>query len=371
MDGQSISNYKWDSLTLKNIVKVFTDEQGQRVTAIDNISLTIKRSEFITIIGPSGSGKTTILRMLAGFESVDSGEIFLGEKPINHLLPVERKMPMVFQDYALFPNLSIFENIAFGLEASNIKEKLINNDVAMALQLVNLAGFENRYPHELSGGQQQRVALARALVLKPQIILFDEPLSNIDEKLRIQTRMEIKKIQQMFGITAIYVTHDQEEALSISDRIVILEKGKIIQVDTPKIIYNKPNNVFVADFIGKANFINVNVLKVTDRVVVVSLQNISLEINKENAFEDIKVAEEVYLVIRPEAVNLNLKDSNFKGIFYGSSFLGAFIEYEVEFENTLISSIQQDSQSQLQKLKIGTEVGVDFSMENLQILKKE
>jgi iron(III) transport system ATP-binding protein len=244
-------------LDLNNVVKVFQDGQGGRVRAVDDVSLSIKKGEFVTLLGPSGCGKTTTLRMVAGFEVQNSGDIILNGKNIDNVAAYDRNMPMVFQSYALFPHMSIFENIAYGLKVRKMSRETIRNDVAMACQMVNLSGLEKRYPGELSGGQQQRVALARALVLKPEIMLFDEPLSNLDAKLRIQTRTEIMRVQQMLGITALYVTHDQSEALSMSDRIVVMNQGKVEQFGTPEEIYASPATPFVADFIGNANFVNV------------------------------------------------------------------------------------------------------------------
>jgi len=363
---------KWESadLVLKNIVKLFDDGSGQTVTAVDNLSLTIQNGEFVTLLGPSGCGKTTTLRMIAGFEPVNSGQIYLGGHQIDDVPAFNRNMPMVFQSYALFPHLSIFENIAYGLRARKVDNKVVKNDVDMALQLVNLVGLEGRYPGELSGGQQQRVALARALVLKPKIILFDEPLSNLDAKLRIQTRLEIKRVQQMLGITAVYVTHDQEEALSMSDRIVVMNKGKIVQVGTPEDIYNRPKNVFVADFIGNANFIDVEVLEVKSETIVINLQNQKLELNKAIAYQDIQAGQDVYLSIKPEAVHVSQTGMKFKGKLYSASFLGANTEYEIEFENIVISSIQKNSESDIKKLPYGSDVCLDFNTDYLQILKK-
>ena len=364
---------KWESadLVLKNIVKQFDDGSGQKVTAVNDLSLTIKKGEFVTLLGPSGCGKTTTLRMIAGFEPLNSGEIHLGGRQIDEVPAFERNMPMVFQSYALFPHLSIFENVAYGLRARKVENKVIKNDVDMALQLVNLEGLEGRYPGELSGGQQQRVALARALVLKPKIILFDEPLSNLDAKLRTQTRLEIKRVQKMLGITAIYVTHDQEEALSMSDQVIVMNKGEIVQAGPPEEIYNRPNSIFVADFIGDANFIDVDVLEVKDKIIAVNLQNQTLEINKGNSYQDIKAGEKVYLSIKPEAVNVNQNGAKFSGNLYSTSFLGANTEYEIEFENIIISSVQKNSESDLKTLTYGSKVSIDFNVDYLQILRKE
>ena len=371
INTQSMNKWESADLVLKNIVKQFDDGSGQKVTAVNDLSLTIKKGEFVTLLGPSGCGKTTTLRMIAGFEPLNSGEIHLGGRQIDEVPAFERNMPMVFQSYALFPHLSIFENVAYGLRARKVENKVIKNDVDMALPLVNLEGLEGRYPGELSGGQQQRVALARALVLKPKIILFDEPLSNLDAKLRTQTRLEIKRVQKMLGITAIYVTHDQEEALSMSDQVIVMNKGEIVQAGPPEEIYNRPNSIFVADFIGDANFIDVDVLEVKDKIIAVNLQNQTLEINKGNSYQDIKAGEKVYLSIKPEAVNVNQNGAKFSGNLYSTSFLGANTEYEIEFENIIISSVQKNSESDLKTLTYGSKVSIDFNVDYLQILRKE
>lgn len=269
-----------DYLVLKDITKIFSDGRGNKVTAVDDISLTIKKGDFVTLLGPSGCGKTTTLRMIAGFELQTAGDITLEDKLINNVAPFNRNMPMVFQGYALFPHLTIFENIAYGLKIRKLSKEVIKNDVAMVSQMVNLVGLEGRYPGELSGGQQQRVALARALVLKPEIILFDEPLSNLDAKLRIQTRTEIKRVQQILGMTALYVTHDQSEALSMSDQIVIMNKGKIAQFGPPEEIYNNPNSSFVADFIGNANFIDATVAEIARDSIIVTIQGKQVKVEK-------------------------------------------------------------------------------------------
>ena len=269
-----------DYLVIKNITKIFNEGRTNSITAVENFSLTVKKGDFITLLGPSGCGKTTTMRMVAGFEPQSSGEIFLEGKSIDKLEAFSRNMPMVFQNFALFPHLTIFENIAYGLKLRNHSREEIDNDVAMISYVVNLVGLEERYPSELSGGQQQRVALARALVLKPAIILFDEPLSNLDAKLRSQTRIEIKRVQKLLGITALYVTHDQSEALSMSDKIVIMNKGKIAQVGTPSEVYNTPNSPFVADFIGNANFIDVKICEVGKKTLSVVIQGKTMDVVK-------------------------------------------------------------------------------------------
>ncbi|MDA3940814.1 MAG: ABC transporter ATP-binding protein [Spirochaetia bacterium] len=362
-------NIDKDYLVLKDITKIFSDDRGNEVTAVDNISLTIKKGNFVTLLGPSGCGKTTTLRMVAGFEIQTSGDITLADKLINNVAPFDRNMPMVFQSYALFPHLTIFENIAYGLKIRKLSKEVIKNDVAMVSQMVNLVGLENRYPGELSGGQQQRVALARALVLKPEIILFDEPLSNLDAKLRIQTRTEIKRVQQMMGITALYVTHDQSEALSMSDQIIIMNRGEIAQVGSPEEIYNHPNSSFVADFIGNANFIDAKVSEINSKSITVTAQGKSLVVEKTD--EEFIEGEEVSLAIKPEAVDISLEPTGFTGNLDVSSFLGSITEYKIEFENSFITAVHSNTTGHpMKNFKMGEQVHVDFQKDFFHIYKK-
>lgn len=236
---------------LKGICKSFDGE-----TVLDNIDLDIHDKEFITLLGPSGCGKTTTLRIIGGFETPDSGEVFFDGKRINDLPPYKRQVNTVFQRYALFPHLNVFENIAFGLRIKKLNDSVIRKSVKEMLALVNLRGFEKRSVNTLSGGQQQRVAIARALINNPKVLLLDEPLGALDLKLRKDMQNELKNIQQQTGITFIYVTHDQEEALSMSDTVVVMAEGRIQQIGTPVDIYNEPVNAFVADFIGESNILD-------------------------------------------------------------------------------------------------------------------
>ena len=241
---------------LENVSKIYKDPKtGKDFYAVKSTSLTIEPGSFVTLLGPSGCGKTTTLRMIAGFESPDEGEIYLGDEAINELTPNKRDTAMVFQSYALLPHYNIFDNVAYGLKIRKMPKEVIREKVLKILDLVELSGMEERMTNQLSGGQQQRVALARALVIEPSVLLFDEPLSNLDAKLRVQMRTEIRRIQQEVGITAIYVTHDQSEAMAISDKIIIMNKGVVVQMGTPEEIYYHPVDEFVADFIGEANFL--------------------------------------------------------------------------------------------------------------------
>jgi iron(III) transport system ATP-binding protein len=250
-------------LKIRNLSKEFLSEyQTEKVIAVNNFNLEIQQGEFITLLGPSGCGKTTTLRMIGGFETPTRGEILLDDVIINDIPPNKRDTCMVFQSYALFPHMNIFENVAFGLEFRNLTRGDIKKRVEKILELVGLIGMENRPVSQLSGGQQQRVALARAMVNEPKVLLYDEPLSNLDAKLRIKMRIFIRKIQQEANITSIYVTHDQEEAMTLSDRIVVMNRGEVEQVGTPEEIYARPKTKFVADFIGKrSNFVTGRVVE--------------------------------------------------------------------------------------------------------------
>ena len=247
------------SVELKDLVKVFPAYGSEDdFTAVNHVSLTAEPGEMVTLLGPSGCGKTTILRMVSGFEIPTSGQVLIGGRNVTTLPPNKRNVGMMFQSYALFPHLDVFENVAYGLRIKRMPEATIRERVKQVLELMQIESFEDRMPNQLSGGQQQRVALARAVVTEPSVLLFDEPLSNLDAKLREYMRDELRKIQQRVGITSIYVTHDQSEAMAISDKVVVMRSGVIEQVGTATGIYTSPENAFVADFMGKANFIPVD-----------------------------------------------------------------------------------------------------------------
>lgn len=356
-------------LLLDRVSKIFKDGQGGRVKAVDDVSLKIKKGEFVTLLGPSGCGKTTTLRMVAGFEVQNSGDITLNGKNINNVAAYDRNMPMVFQSYALFPHMTIFENIAYGLKVRKMPKETIRNDVAQACQMVNLTGLEKRYPGELSGGQQQRVALARALVLKPEIMLFDEPLSNLDAKLRIQTRAEIMRVQQMLGITALYVTHDQSEALSMSDRIVVMNQGKIEQFGTPEEIYAAPATPFVADFIGNANFVNVIAKKDTGTSLEVEVQDSILTIPK-TANEMYNEGEELILAMKPESMDITEEETGFTGVLELISYLGSTTEFKVEFNGSFLTVIHTNTGARdARKFHMGDKVNLRFEPDAFQVYR--
>ncbi len=318
---------------LDHISKIYTDPKTKKeFYAVNDVSLDIEPGTFVTLLGPSGCGKTTTLRMIAGFESPDEGEIYLGNEPINALTPNKRDTAMVFQSYALLPHYNVFDNVAYGLKLRKMDKEVIKEKVTNILKLVGLEGKEDRMTNQLSGGQQQRVALARALVLEPGVLLFDEPLSNLDAKLRVTMRTEIRRIQQEAGITAVYVTHDQSEAMAISDKIIIMQQGVIAQMGTPQEIYYHPKSEFVADFIGEANFLK-GVLKSRDGsngVVVVN----GAELNVKD-LETQNVGDEVKLVLRPESAVLE-DEGQLECKVVLSCFMGSYQNYHVMVGDELV-----------------------------------
>ena len=311
---------------LEHISKIYQDRKtGKNFYAVHDTTLDIEPGTFVTLLGPSGCGKTTTLRMIAGFESPDEGEIYLGGEAINSLTPNKRDTAMVFQSYALLPHYNVFDNVAYGLKIRKLPKEEIRERVLNILKLVEMEGMESRMTNQLSGGQQQRVALARALVLEPGVLLFDEPLSNLDAKLRVTMRTEIRKIQQKVGITAIYVTHDQSEAMSISDKIIIMSKGKVEQIGTPREIYYHPNSKFVADFIGEANFLDAQVLSENGEKARIRVAGEEIEVNN---FAHARAGDKSELVIRPEVAKLS-ETGVLEGTVTLSTFMGSYQYYQM------------------------------------------
>ena len=356
-------------LQLNNLSKSFTsrDNSGE-VIAVDNVNVSIARGQFVTLLGPSGCGKTTTLRLIAGFEFPTAGQIVLDDQAINELPPNRRDMAMVFQSYALFPHLTVFENIAYGLRIKKLTQKEIEREVSRAMDLAELTGLGNRAPNQLSGGQQQRVALARALVMQPKVLLFDEPLSNLDAKLRVQMRSEIRRIQQELGITSVYVTHDQDEAMVLSDQIVVMHKGRIQQTGSAVEIYRRPVNRFVADFIGRANFLPVTVEANVENLWRVRLFATSLQAPA--ADQQLAAGSQAILLARPESVRLHPSPPggpSIPGIVRHTAYLGAQAEYEIEAGGMLIAAIHHDPGEQDLYPKDST-VYLEFLEKNLFIL---
>ena len=320
-------------IRLEHISKIYQDPKtGKDFKAVDDADMTIEPGSFVTLLGPSGCGKTTTLRMIAGFESPDEGEIYLGEQAINELTPNKRDTAMVFQSYALFPHYNVFDNVAYGLKLRKMDKDTIRKKVMDILELVELGGMEARMTNQLSGGQQQRVALARALVVEPSVLLFDEPLSNLDAKLRVSMRTEIRNIQQRVGITAIYVTHDQSEAMALSDQIIIMNKGVVAQIGTPQEIYYRPKDAFVANFIGEANFLDGRLLSKEGNKGVLSVYDYQVDV--ENV-EDFVPDENCTLVLRPESAVLDTQ-GQLPCVVIMSCFMGSYQHYQVKVGNVVV-----------------------------------
>jgi spermidine/putrescine transport system ATP-binding protein len=340
-------------ITLKNLSKTYDD-----LKVLDNLSLDIKKNEFLTLLGPSGCGKTTTLKIIAGFEYADEGKVLFEEKEMNNLPPHQRPVNTVFQKYALFPHLDVYENIAFGLKIKKLPKNEIDKKVKDMLKLVSLEGKENRKVDSLSGGQQQRIAIARALVNEPKVLLLDEPLGALDLKLRQEMQMELKRMQKKLGITFIFVTHDQEEALSMSDTIIVMNKGKIQQMGTPEDIYNEPENSFVARFIGESNIFDGTML--SDFKVEfcnVKFDCVDKGFNKNELIE---------VVIRPEDIKMvDTKDGMLKGTVTSMVFKG--VHYEIEVKENNRKWILHNTKT----AEIGSELGMDIYPEDIHIMRKE
>lgn len=340
-------------IELKGITKSYGKD-----TILDNLSLNIKKNEFLTLLGPSGCGKTTTLKIIAGFETADSGQVVFENNIINDIPPYERQLNTVFQKYALFPHMNVYENIAFGLKLKKMPKDVIDQKVKEMLKLVALEGYENRDIEALSGGQQQRVAIARALVNKPKVLLLDEPLGALDMKLRKGMQIELKRIQQKLGITFIFVTHDQEEALTMSDTIVVMNKGEIQQMGSPEDIYNEPANSFVAKFIGESNIVDGTML---DDFKVEFAGRIFNCVDK--GFEK---NEAIEVVIRPEDFEMvKYEEGMLKGTVTSVIFKGVHYEIEVKDENhTWILHNTKHAE-------IGSKIGLSLDPESIHIMKKE
>lgn len=363
------------TLELKDISKHFGDPSVQ--PAVDGINLQILPGEFLTLLGPSGCGKTTTLRMIAGFESPSSGELTLDGEDMTRLTPDKRPMSMVFQSYALFPHMSVFDNVAYGLKLQKMSRTQINQDVTFALTSMSLTNFADRSPNQLSGGQQQRVALARAMVMKPKVLLFDEPLSNLDAKLRVQMRTEIRRLQQKLGITSVYVTHDQDEAMSLSDRIVVMRQGRIEQIAPPETVYRRPNSVFVADFIGKANFMDVDSFAVDAQPGTTPERLSRVDVfggtHLVATHPEVVPDGQVVLLVRPESVNVKRKDHHVgeivgtTGRILSSVFYGSLVEYDIETASGNLTCIIHDPAKE-DLMPAGTFVDVAFAADRAWLL---
>lgn len=348
-----------NNVIIQNAVKRYGD-----FTALDGVSLDIREGEFFTLLGPSGCGKTTLLRMIAGFNSIEGGDFYFGDKRINDMPAHKRDIGMVFQNYAIFPHLTVEENVAYGLKARSVSRAEIKKRVADALELVQISHLASRKPSELSGGQQQRVALARAFVIEPSVLLMDEPLSNLDAKLRVQMRTVIKKLQRRLGITTIYVTHDQEEALAISDRIAVMKEGKIMQIGTPSEIYAKPASPFVAGFIGVSNFIECDISGKADNALVRFKDGVELRMRLARDYTG-----KAILSARPEQLIFAKEGMSGETLF--STFLGDFIEYEVQLDDGQSLIVNEYTKDTTVIHPVGERVHIRFDPASVSLYESE
>ena len=349
---------------IENVTKKFGS-----VLSVSELNLDIQPGEFFTFLGPSGCGKTTTLRMIAGFYYPTTGKVYFDQRDVTMLQPNKRNIGMVFQNYALFPHMTVDENTAFGLQVRKIAKADIKQKVDRMRGLVHLTPYGNRKINELSGGQQQRVALARALVIEPDILLLDEPLSNLDAKLREETRFEIKRIQSELGVTTIYVTHDQTEAMAMSDRIMVMEAGIVKQIGTPQEIYHKPNSRFVATFIGETNMLEMKVKSIDGLITTVEseqglvLQGLTSNFAKHTTRHS---GETIYVSIRPENFHVGPGDNLIKGVIEFVEFTGRSVNYTININGTLLKAMIIATSSTIKT--IGEEIELHIPMRNLYFL---
>jgi iron(III) transport system ATP-binding protein len=342
---------KASSVIFENVSKVY----GGTVKAVDNISLNVDKGTLVTLLGPSGCGKTTTLRMIAGLEFASSGRILIGEQDVTKLPATDRDVSMVFQSYALFPHMTVDENVSYGLKLSGYSKEEVRERADAGLALVGLKGYGARMPSELSGGQQQRVAVARALVLEPQVLLFDEPLSNLDAKLRRRVREEIRDIQSSLGLTVVYVTHDQEEALAVSDMIIVMNNAVVAQVGTPRELYEAPNTSFVADFIGEANIIPCTIEKVSGGQASARVENLTIHLPSRG----LKTGA-AKLAVRPNRIVLEpaRAKAGYPGKLQKVTYVGSHWEYTVETGSGTLFAKSLDGDD---RLTAGKTVSISFS----------
>ena len=370
-EGDGIMEKNEYYVEVKDLVKEFRDPSGSAVLAVDGVSFGVRKGEMVTLLGPSGCGKTTTLRLIGGFEIPTAGRVYIDGVDVTDYPPNRRPTGMVFQSYALFPHMTVFDNIAYGLRNKRLSQSEVEKKVYEILEIVNLHGLEKRYPGQLSGGQQQRVALARSLVVEPKVLLLDEPLSNLDAKLREQMRVELKKIQKKIGITGIYVTHDQLEAMTLSDRVIVMKDGKIVQMDTPEALYRFPANKFVANFIGKANFIEGRISSVQDNSCEVVLPNgrkARIELRDARKFG---VDELVLVVMRPEGIEFSdSKEGLLAGEVITRIYTGAMSSFEVKVEGEIFTvDVQNPNFDELPD--VGDKVWLSVDRKAITIVRRE
>ncbi|QQK80885.1 ABC transporter ATP-binding protein [Salicibibacter cibi] len=339
---------KEDFIKLENLYKYFG-----KVKAVNDISINIERGELVSFIGPSGCGKTTLLRIIGGFHEQDSGSITLDQEKIDHLSPDKRSTGMVFQNYALFPHMTVHQNVEYGLKTHKILKNERQKRIKKALTQVQLDGYGDRKPSELSGGQQQRVAIARCLVLEPKVLLLDEPLSNLDANLRMMMREEIRRLKEELDLTIVFVTHDQEEALSISDRVIVLNQGEIQQLDEPSIVYNHPQNEFVAKFVGQANILKGSI-KADQNTTYFHAKQFKFPVKNIDVEDN---SDEITIMIRPERLTIDL-DAPLQGEVIRVVYNGNYVRYFVDLNNTEV--MVDEFNVSTNRYKKGDRVGIQF-----------
>lgn len=362
------------AVELRDVVKTFKTPEGTFLNAVDHVDMQIKNGEFFSMLGSSGCGKTTSLRMIAGFEWPSEGEVFIEGKAMGHTPPFQRPVNTVFQNYALFQHMTVYQNIAFGLEMEKASASEIKTRVGRVLEMVQLLGMEKRYPRQLSGGQQQRIALARALIKMPNVLLLDEPLGALDLKLRKEMQLELKAIQQKVGITFVYVTHDQEEALTMSDRIAVMSKGKVLQMGAPVEIYERPNCKFVADFIGTSNFLDGKVKSIEQDTADVYVPLLNAEV-KGLVSGAVSIGDEAVISVRPEKIRLAdkavLSQNCFEGNIVSSTYIGSDTHLIVEVNGMKMKVWEQNKISSLDPrayYTVGQKVWLTLFPENTLVL---
>lgn len=360
-------------LEVKGLSKTYQDPQGRLVRAVEDFSLTLDKGEFVTLVGPSGCGKTTTLRIVAGFEIQDEGSVRLGGKKMDGLPPHRRNTPMVFQSYALFPHMTVIDNVAYGLRQRNQSGNDARKAARQALELVQLTGMENRKPAQLSGGQQQRVALARAIVIKPRLLLLDESLSALDRKLRIEMQVELRRIQREVGITTLFVTHDQEEALTLSDRVALLNEGQIAQYDTPAAIYERPCSSFVASFIGEANFFAGTITGIAEDGSY-TMQTDKGQIIAFGCDTSLENGSAYSIAVRPEKITISMgqsADTPFAGRVSLVTYAGDVTKYAVEALGIEWTVQTQNSETGSSSFNVGDQLFFGWNGRNTLVWGKD
>ena len=355
-------------IKIKNVSKNF-----EEVVAVDNINVDIARGEFFSLLGPSGCGKTTLLRILAGFEYPSSGSVFIDNLDVTDITPNLRPTNMVFQNYAIFPHINVKRNIEFGLRKEKLSKDELDKRVQDALKMVQLEGYEDRYSNQLSGGQRQRIALARALVKQPKVLLLDEPLGALDKKLREEMQLELRNLQRSIGITFIFVTHDQEEAMTMSDRVAVMNKGKILQISPPRDLYDNPKNLFVGDFIGHINFLDTQIVKIEGnnaKVLINKLGEHEIMTSNNNLSQN----ESIVCAIRPETIIIsktNEKNSDIciKGSIVNTSFYGNMTYVYVKIEG-LSKPIMVSTSDVLEGLSHNSDCYLNINLKDIRIIQK-